>query len=700
MELKYFDKKNIGGAINYRGTAFQDCVSLIYLFENIDRDDFVEITFETINDFTIRFTSYELCVQAKSNELNLGEIKNIIKNIKIEENKKYEIVANRFDNKFSNYREKLYYLKNAIKSNRDEKEMEDISNDFKKISENIGLDYEKIIDLEFNELPLERRIEIVKFKVYDWNSKNDFNLDVNLFVESLIYEITQNLCPSRGVLTKEHIYTSVLRYEKKNILPQTNRQFSFIDIKKEYILEKLKEDINKHKPLDEELNEIYDYIEKENLKKALKVVESIFTYDKDFNKYKLYLLYNLSESKNYLELKKQCNKILKEDKKNYYANYYMGKINIDEKNYKKSLEYFSKSISEINTFEANYNMALAHERSGHKKLALEFYRKCLEKDNMSIEANINISKFLPFDEAIIHLDKVINLNENIYEAYLYKGKIMREMGILDKAFYNLEKYIKHKEDLEAIKEMGLCLLAMKKIESNLFISIWIQESMKEKLKYLPEGKYIAIVEIMWNYRNIITIKKDKGNIIINTPISEFNLMTSDIKDEVYIGAIVDEFILNCNNFFKENDPGFEAEKGSEYIPVFGKSYSDKKLFNEFIDTLLQQKILLENKNYKIYDENEIENSFIEYIAYGEEVNMLINLYNDYSFVHINIGLSSITSNFRSVGKGFLAFEERLQSGTAFNEALIRLSCREAKKIIQIRMQLDNINIKKYPIYKL
>lgn len=87
MDKEYFSRKNTGGPVNYMGTAFQDCVSLIYLFDNIDNEDYREITFEQINDFTVIFKDYEVSVQVKSNYFDFKLVNELVEKLEIMEKK-------------------------------------------------------------------------------------------------------------------------------------------------------------------------------------------------------------------------------------------------------------------------------------------------------------------------------------------------------------------------------------------------------------------------------------------------------------------------------------------------------------------------------------------------------------------------------------------------------------------------------------
>ncbi|WP_338564185.1 hypothetical protein QJR60_08420 [Paraclostridium sordellii] len=694
MDIRYLSNENTGGAINYLGTAFQDCVSLIYLFDNIDDKDFREITFETINDFTIIFKDYEVCVQVKSNDFNFKVVRDLLEKLDIKKDKKYVFVCSKYNEKFRIFLDKLRQVKTSIKSSRMEHEKREIIEDFKSILQKHSLEYEKIINVEFKEFSLENRIELAKLKIYEWEKRNGLNIDVDNLFDSLISKLTQNLCTHRGFLSKNSIYELALKYKPRKINKKSEDYIKFVEVSVDSIIESLKIDANSYKMFSKQLNMTALYIFQNDLRNALKEIESIVNYQNEFQKYKFFIL-NLNED--YNKLKKYCIEVLKNDKKNYYGNYYLGIEYRKSNKYKKAIECFLNSIDSIDTFEANYNLAELYERSGQIKNSLKYYNICLAKDSMSIKANLNISKLLPYSKAIKHLETVISLDPNVYEAYLYKGMILRFQEKIDEAFINLEKYLQHKEDLNVIREMAFCLMDMNKKESNLFLSSWILESMKDKLECMKDGESIFICDILWNSYKLIICTKLRDDFIIQTPISKFKLMSSNTDDEVGIGIIQDGYLKITSEILEEH--GKKVKRGREYIPCFYKHFSKKNDFNKFINTILEQNLLNLNKDYTFKDKDGNDVDFTEYICYESDVNMIMNDYNNYRFVDVNIGKYTINAHFPKIGKGFFAFESKLQEGTPFNEGVIILTCDEASKVIHIKIGLDNIHIKKNLLYQ-
>lgn len=586
-------------------------------------------------------------------------------------------------------------MKNLLKSSRTQQEKNEIIEEIKRISQKNGLDYEKIISVDFKEISLENRIDLVKLKIYEWEKRNNIDIDVDDLFNSLICKITQNLCTYRGFLSKNYINELALKYKLRKIEKNSNAYSKFIDINKDSIIESLKVDASSYEMFTQQLNMTRFYISQNDFENALEEIENIVKYEQEFQKYKFFLL-NINEY--YSDLKKYCMKILKNDSKNYYANYYLGMEYKKIYKYKKAIIYFLNAVDNIDTFEVNYNLAELYEKSGQIQKSLKYYNRCLEKDSMSIKANLNISRLLPYNKAIEHLNRVINLDKNIYEAYLYKGKILRFLEDTEEAFLNLQRYLQYKEDLEVIKEMALCMIDMNKEESNLFLSSWILESMKEELEVMKDGDSIVIYDILWNSSKMITCTKKEDDFVIQSPISKFKLMNSYSNDKIGVGIIQDNFLKMSSDFFKKN--GGKVRRGREYIPCFIKHYEKKYDFDKFIDLILKQDLLKLNKEYTTKNEygNEIE--FREYICYEPDVNIIMNDYNSYRFVDVNIGHFRINGHFSKIGDGFFDFEGKLEEGTPFNEGVIILECYKACKVIHIKMSLSNIHIKKNVLYNI
>ncbi|TQW42697.1 hypothetical protein D1N78_16920, partial [Clostridioides difficile] len=582
----------------------------------------------------------------------------------------------------------------VINSSRSNNEKEEIIEEIKNIAKKNGLNYEKAINVEFKELSLENRIDLAKLKIYEWEKRNNLDIDVDALFDSLISNITQNLCTYRGFLSKNYINELALKYKSRKIDKNSTEYIKFVDNNVNSILEALKFDSSLYEMFTQQLNMTRFYISQNDFKNALKEIETIAKYEQEFQKYKFFLL-NINED--YKKLKNYCIEVLKNDESNYYANYYLGIEYKKIYKYKKAIACFLNAIDTMDTFDVNYNLAEVYEKSGQINNSLKYYNRCLEKDSMNIRANLNISKLLPYNKAIEHLDIVISLDPEIYEAYLYKGKILRFLENIDEAFSNFQKYLKYREELEVIKEMALCMIDMNKKESNVFLSSWILESMQEELRELKDGESIIIYDILWNSSKVIICTKKEDDFIVQSPISSFKLMNSNTNNLIVVGLVEDRFLKATSEFLRKN--GRKAEKGKEYLPCFIKSYDNKYDFDKFINSILEQKILHINKEYILNDEHGNEVEFREYISYESDVNIMMNDYNSHRFVEVNIGSSTINGYFKKVGDGFFAFESKLEEGTPFNEGIIILECYEASKIIHIKMSLDNIHSKKTLLYK-
>lgn len=101
--MNYFSKKLMGGPINSAGISQQDCASIVFLFKYLEDIDFDEITFETNDDFTIRFKEKkEINVQVKINQINIKFARNLLKDYQINKNRKNIFVGSGFDDEFRN----------------------------------------------------------------------------------------------------------------------------------------------------------------------------------------------------------------------------------------------------------------------------------------------------------------------------------------------------------------------------------------------------------------------------------------------------------------------------------------------------------------------------------------------------------------------------------------------------------------------
>jgi len=133
--------------------------------------------------------------------------------------------------------------------------------------------------------------------------------------------------------------------------------------------------------------------------------------------------------------------------------------NLNQGNYQKALEFFSKAIDIYKRDPAAfYNRGLVHEKLENYKEAIEDYKKSLTMDGLMYTANThnNIgSSYLQledFDNALIHLNKAISIKSDEGSYYNNRGIVYFNQEKWEKGIKDYEtakgKYLKKKEELD------------------------------------------------------------------------------------------------------------------------------------------------------------------------------------------------------------------------------------------------------------
>ena len=103
----------------------------------------------------------------------------------------------------------------------------------------------------------------------------------------------------------------------------------------------------------------------------------------------------------------------------YNVEFERGLRNLNQGNYQKALEFFTKAIDIYKRDPAGYyNRGLANEELGNYKEAIDDYKKSMTMDGKMYKANTNNNigysyiQLEDFDNALINLNKAINIKSD------------------------------------------------------------------------------------------------------------------------------------------------------------------------------------------------------------------------------------------------------------------------------------------------
>lgn len=455
----------------------------------------------------------------------------------------------------------------------------------------------------------------------------------------------------------------------------------------------LERDAKYHEIFSDKLMLIKEYIESSKYKKAKKIIEKLPKYD-FLAHYHIWINYISNKFDDVIEI---CDELSKKNQNIYYTNFYKGVIFSQRQEYDKAINCLQNALENQNIYDVNYSIGLTYERIGNKDKSLEYYNRCLKYNRKTPQLHLSISSLLPYHKAIEHLDIAISLNPDLYEAYIEKGKILRFFGKHEDAYEYFRKYMEYKEDMEVIKEISLCLLDMGKEESNYYISIWLRELLASpKYNQLTEGKSILITDIMWHNSQFLICTKVGEDYVVRTPLSEFRLFTNT-DSEIGIGIVIDPFLDMVAKTWAMN--GKPWKKGDEYIPCVTKHYLYKKDFMKVYSSIIEQDIVRLNKDYSDKNEKGETINYKEYISVENKTSILVEEFLQFMIIRVKIGTTIIDGWFKNTSDGYFSFTSKLDDNSLSDEAAILIICREAKQIIRITFNKNNISINKNVLYK-
>lgn len=693
ISRNYFGRHKTGGANLAAGIAYQDLVSMLYLFEYIRKQDFKKITFERDDDFTIIFVKYEKYIQVKKEKLTDSKIKDILKNKKdLEPNIKQVIVASQIQGKL---KKAFVYLENATNTEFNESKKFSIHEEFKNNFQVNDIPLEVINNLIIEEIPESKLMQLVKYSIHDWAQNENLELDIEGVFDSLISNITMNLRPNRGYLNKQDIVDICLKYPKKKADSKNYLINNSYWAKDDIILLSLQKYIDEKEKFITELTLLKMYIENKDYIQVKKLINDYSDYMPDFELYKLWIMYKLGR----IELiHEYCDYLIETKRSLYYAYYFKTLILMQENNYNESILYANKAYSIVSSFEINLVLAKLYYLVGERVKSRDYYNYCLKKQSNNCEVLVGLSALLPADKALECIERSIRYDSNFYIAYLEKGKILRSLGKYKKAIECFYKYLKfEKNSRELYQELSLCLINLNNEYNFEYLIKWLDEFLYEGLfDKMADGEMVLITDITADQTNIITCTKSGEDFKICSPISEF-LLVRDEKSFITIGCIVDSFLKMTKESFEKS--GSEFENGYEYIPSIIKFYQSKKQFRKILDSFSLEYNGELNKDYAFIEESRNEEwCFKEYICKNEQLEVNVLEFREDVKVEIRLGEGVITGEFSRNGEGYFNFCSKIENPTDFSEFVLVLECEESREKIHIKTNVKAVKITKKPLF--
>lgn len=142
----------------------------------------------------------------------------------------------------------------------------------------------------------------------------------------------------------------------------------------------------------------------------------------------------------------------------------------------KSISYLNRAKNINETAEVFYDLGFSYYLNKDINKANESYERCLSIDNLMASAHLNISDFVAPVEAMEHLDKAIELDNTMYQAYGKKGELLRNIGLYSLAVRYFEKCLElDKQNYQSLQGISLSLLDLGRAEEAIiYLAEWLK----------------------------------------------------------------------------------------------------------------------------------------------------------------------------------------------------------------------------------
>lgn len=588
--MTFFSKKLLGGCNLARGIEYQDYCSLIYLFGHVDSDSFLEMSVERENDFAILLDNLKISVQVKKYKIGISKAKELLKDIKVSESIEYVFICTHMSDDLNSLMMKLYRAKDALKSHMSDEEKAVINDDFINELKKYKFEefYEQFIISKFIVVP-EEYLDAYLLGLYtEWSEANQLNLDKINFLNNLL--VTTMKMRTHGKCMDKLMFNSIIEKHKKeqqineilktfydNHLSKPSEILEILGENKDVILSKLQVKIEKA----------------DELARNGKYKDSIVIYKSLANLYeneKIFIncaaLYELD--KDYKKAIEYSNKALICNSNNYEAYFILGtsycKLNIEDR-LDKALKFFDKASKIKETAELYHNIGYTYFLKDDRENAYINYSKALQLDDNLASTHCNISDFVSRADAIYHLDRAIELDRDMYEAYSKKGELLRFIGLPNMALKYFKKCLMYdKFNQEALKGMALSLFELGRFdESMIYLSDWIRVCKNDLFKSFERDRESLIICIDWFKTTFLKLKVlDENHILINMPDGVRCIDISEKDGKIFIGVIK----------YDTKELGF---------PIVGKIFNSEEKYNETKKQIYKNKKLWKKKINNLVD---------------------------------------------------------------------------------------------------
>lgn len=674
----YYNKSNTGGAAAGRGFEYQDLCAMKYYLENVDREDFVSLTLEQTNDFSLLFKDkMEQTFQVKNYKLSKKDINDILCKIPADRDRKYALIAPLWTEELCSVLLRIKEYRNACTAQRPEAELRQILENLQEYISARGYS-PGIMDCDFLLEPdSEDCREALLYRLYTWQKKHGYESDEHLMLLHLSKAVAEQRC-RRGSLNYNNLI-SIAENSKRS--PDRHFTAPELSTHRETVLASLKLLSDENRLLQDPLTLSAAYIDGGNLQKASDVLTEL---EKTFPKVSIYRAWILLELEDYDAALKECGEILNRQESSSShsaALFYKGIIAFKREYYEDACTYIRKSISSapMSAEQAEYLARSEIALGISLDEAQELLENCVSSGHISSEIYYELAALYSPYKSIDLLEKAVSIDIDNLKVRRLLAENYRFCGENSMAYIHYLKYFSVPStfsDWRALQGMVYCLISLGKTEeAEYYLLRFIDGFISNEGRKLSCHEPAVILDLTWNETHILTCTKVGAFYNFISPLGEcsvpVNRNNKSMQSKDSIGALPDSLLLTSEYMYCQ-DTNEHINIENVLKPFFAANYDDDLTFFRKKRRLTDNDIAHLNHDYEETDIGLYSRfcynlkpgdklHYQEYIVQENDVS--IKIYESAERLHVLTAFKSKfeqTSSFIN-GPGFRSFRKAMNS---------------------------------------
>lgn len=674
----YYNRSNTGGAAAGRGFEYQDLCAMKYYLENVDREDFVSLTLEQTNDFSLLFKDkMEQTFQVKNYKLSKKDINDILCKIPADRDRKYALIAPLWTEELCSVLLRIKEYRNACTAQRPEAELRQILENLQEYISARGYS-PGIMDCDFLLEPdSEDCREALLYRLYTWQKKHGYESDEHLMLLHLSKAVAEQRC-RRGSLNYNNLI-SIAENSKRS--PDRHFTAPELSTHRETVLASLKLLSDENRLLQDPLTLSAAYIDGGNLQKASDVLTEL---EKTFPKVSIYRAWILLELEDYDAALKECDEILNRQESSSShpaALFYKGIIAFKREYYEDACTYIRKSISSapMSAEQAEYLARSEIALGISLDEAQELLENCVASGHISSEIYYELAALYSPYKSIDLLEKAVSIDIDNLKVRRLLAENYRFCGENSMAYIHYLKYFSVPStfsDWRALQGMVYCLISLGKTEeAEYYLLRFIDGFISNEGRKLSCHEPAVILDLTWNETHILTCTKVGAFYNFISPLGEcsvpVNRNNKSMQSKDSIGALPDSLLLTSEYMYCQ-DTNEHINIENVLKPFFAANYDDDLTFFRKKRRLTDNDIAHLNHDYEETDIGLYSRfcynlkpgdklHYQEYIVQENDVS--IKIYESAERLHV---LTTFKSKFEQTssfinGPGFRSFRKAMNS---------------------------------------